>query len=390
MNNKLKRVFAVITSLVLCLSLVLQVAAVTQEELEAEYDRLDGEISDLQSEINQLNKDKKNKEAAKKKIDQQIAALKSQINVLERKIDTIQANIRSTKKEIETKETEIVDSELLLRQRLKAQYMTPEANTLTTILGCTSYSEMLRQVDNMVRIAQNDNELIETLTKEKEALVEKKAKLERDKASVEASQALLADKRATLNSESTRLQGVIQDINDDKQSAQSDINTLKKEQQKLEEQIQAIIEANKSPENSYDDDTSKLLFPVNWSYRISAPYGYSSAYGSAFHTGIDVARPYGTASILGKPIRAAASGKVISVIYSNSGYGYHLLIDHGAGLYTLYAHCSSIAVKSGQYVQRGQTISYIGSTGNSTGPHLHFEVRTTSRYGSHVNPMKYF
>ena len=386
---KLNKFFAVLTSLVLCFAIMLQVSAATSlEDLRDEYDRLDGEIADLQDDINELNKDKKTQQAAKAKIDKQIAALRSQISILETEIKTIQKNITQAEKDIKAKEKEIAHKEELLRQRLKAQYMTPESNTLTTILGCNTYSEMLRQVDNMVRIAKNDNELIDLLTVQKQEIIDKKAELEKDRAQVQASKVVLEEKRALLKSESATLQGVLNAIESDRKEAQSDINTLKNEQKKLDEQIQAIINANKSPEDSYDNNKT-LLFPVAWSYRISAPYGYSAAYGSAFHTGIDVARPYGTASISGKPIRAAASGKVISVIYSNSGYGYHLLIDHGAGLYTLYAHCSSIAVKSGQYVNRGQTIAYIGSTGNSTGPHLHFEVRTSSKYGSHVNPSKY-
>lgn len=388
MKKTVKKFSTVFLSVLLCIVLVAQVSASSLSDLQDQYDKLDGQISDLQGEIDKLKDNQKTQQAAKAKIDQQIAAVKSQITILENRISELNQQITNTEQEIADKENQIAQKEELLRQRLKAQYMTPDSNVLTTILGCNSYSEMLRQVDNMVRIAKSDNELIDELTEEKAQIVAKKADLEKSKADVLASQTALDEKRAALSSQSSQLQGVLNDIADTKKLTEEQAKKLQSEQKILDEQIQAIIAANQSPDESYDDNKT-LLFPVSWSYRISAPYGYSDAYGSAFHTGIDIARPYGGASISGKPIRAAATGKVISVIYSNSGYGYHVLIDHGAGLYTLYAHCSSIAVSNGQYVTRGQTIAYIGSTGNSTGPHLHFEVRTSSKYGSHVNPMKY-
>lgn len=390
MKQKFKKLSTIVTAILLCMAMVWQVSASQLSDLQDQYDKLDGQISGLQNEINNLKNNQKNQEAAKKKVDQQIAAVREQVRILEDRIAALNQEISLAEQEIAAKEKEIADSEELLRQRLKAQYMTPDSNVLTTVLGCNSYSEMLRQVDNMVRIAKSDNELIDELTAKKAEIVEKRAQLENSKAQIQATQNTLNEKRAVLTSQSAQLQGVLSDIADTKKLTEAQAKALEQEQKKLDEQIWAIINANDSPEGSYDPDNSTLLFPVNWSYSISAPYGYSAVYGPTFHTGIDIARPAGGGSILGKPIRSAGSGKVISVIYGSTGYGYHVLIDHGAGLYTLYAHCSSIAVSTGQFVSRGQTIAYIGSTGNSTGPHLHFEVRTSSKYGSHVNPMKYF
>jgi murein DD-endopeptidase MepM/ murein hydrolase activator NlpD len=116
---------------------------------------------------------------------------------------------------------------------------------------------------------------------------------------------------------------------------------------------------------------------------ISSPFGWRTLYGKPdFHTGIDIAGR----NVYGKPIIASNTGQVVKVAYYTTGYGYHVMIDHGDNNWTVYAHMSSIAVKQGEWVNQGQVIGYVGSTGNSTGPHLHFEIRIN---GERKNPLDY-
>ena len=120
-----------------------------------------------------------------------------------------------------------------------------------------------------------------------------------------------------------------------------------------------------------------LIKPISSGYTITSRFGARS---SGMHTGLDIAAPTGT------PIYAAASGTVTASGWSTSGYGYHVIISHGNGVETLYGHCSALYVSEGQYVSQGENIAAVGSTGNSSGPHLHLEIRVN---GSHINPQNY-
>lgn len=123
-----------------------------------------------------------------------------------------------------------------------------------------------------------------------------------------------------------------------------------------------------------------LFSDASWRSHITSNYGYRTSPYSGFHYGIDIGMPMGT------PICATKDGTVSSAIYSTSGYGYHIIIDHGDGVQTLYAHCSELLVSTGATVTKGQVIAKVGSTGNSTGPHCHFEVRIN---GERVDPSPY-
>ncbi|MDD6848612.1 MAG: peptidoglycan DD-metalloendopeptidase family protein [Oscillospiraceae bacterium] len=142
---------------------------------------------------------------------------------------------------------------------------------------------------------------------------------------------------------------------------------------------QVVVVGTKKPNVASSVGTGSFMWPVPYTRNITS--GYGSRWGR-FHSGIDIA----AAGSYGKSIVASDAGTVIWAGYDSSGYGNYVIIDHGNGYSTLYGHCSSLAVRRGQVVAKGQTISYIGSTGDSTGPHLHFEVR---KNGSRLNPLNY-
>jgi murein DD-endopeptidase MepM/ murein hydrolase activator NlpD len=139
---------------------------------------------------------------------------------------------------------------------------------------------------------------------------------------------------------------------------------------------QIVVRGSKQDSGSRIVGTGRFLWPVQG--RITSRYGSRSG---GFHTGVDIAAPRNT------PIRAADDGTVTVAVYSRVGYGNRVEVSHGNGFSTLYAHCNSLAVRQGQTVKKGQIIAYVGSTGRSSGDHLHFEIRIN---GNHVNPMRYF
>lgn len=158
----------------------------------------------------------------------------------------------------------------------------------------------------------------------------------------------------------------------------TDVKTIKKA-------VNQIEVRGKGAEGSedYGVSSSGYVWPVPSVHDISSPYGYRE--GGEFHTGLDIAN----GDCYGAPIVASRAGTVIWAGYDDSGYGNYVILDHGDGIKTLYGHCSSVCVSQGQQVSQGQTISYIGSTGQSSGNHLHFEVRTGDERSDRQNPQDY-
>ncbi|MBR4151236.1 MAG: peptidoglycan DD-metalloendopeptidase family protein, partial [Firmicutes bacterium] len=208
----------------------------------------------------------------------------------------------------------------------------------------------------------------EVINQEKQDLLDLKAQLlelqdeaEKKKASLEADQIAAAQKREQ-----------VQQSNKD---LEAQIDAMKKEADALSAQIKLL-------QSSRAYVGGKMLWPSQSSTRVTSPFGnrlHPILKVYKLHTGIDIGAPNGT------NILAANDGTVISAGYNNS-YGYMVMLDHGGGIVTLYAHCSKLLVSKGDAVARGQVIALVGSTGMSTGPHLHFEVRIN---GVYKNPLEY-
>ena len=159
------------------------------------------------------------------------------------------------------------------------------------------------------------------------------------------------------------------------QEAKAEINTIFQQMQALSDMGEYV--------------GGEFLWPLPGYTHITSNYGDQREYyaNGSWHVDVHTGTDISGSGVYGKPIVAANSGKVYAATWSNYGYGNYVIIDHGGGRSTLYGHCSSLAVQQGQDVNQGDVIAYVGSTGNSTGPHLHFEVRIN---GSPVNAMQYF
>ncbi len=425
--------------------------AATQEELEAEIDRLNDEIKSNQSKLNKLAKEKeKNKEylntlesqisTTEKKadaletqiqtIDTEISKYDSQLKQLRNEVVIIEDEIKLTSEEIKSTEKKIDDTKDDLSSKLRTAYINGKQSTFKILMGSTSLASFLTRLEFMKRTSEDEkkvfNEFKEQTAKLKKAktkleedksqLDEKKANLETTKAkSVEKKKELTtaqADYKKTVSSLEKNYAGVETYIAslDKSSSAYNDyIKKLEAERQAADAEIDEIIRqaamtsttfqettlyaANANPGSdsgsgsgakSYSSSDSWAWPLGNASCYISSGYGNRSASisGWSFHGGTDIAG----GGIYGKPVYASRSGRVIAAVNGSTGYGKYVIIDHGDGFVTLYGHCSSLNVTTGQYVTKGQHISNVGSTGNVTGPHLHFEVRYN---GVKQNPMNY-
>ena len=350
---------------------------------------IDKEIDQKEAEKNQALNDKKEAEAALAEGKARISQLTSEIKALDSKIYTAQVEINDLNKEINAtkeeitaalerlaaKEEEVEIQNAALNQRLRAMYKNGNAGMFSVLLGSTSMSDLLTNMDMVERIYQSDQDLLSVLQDqyaeidaEKQVLQELKDKLVAQQDEVKArKEALEKDQR---DAEAKRKQVEASNAELTKQ-----IDAFNQEAKALEAEILKL-----QSEKAYAG--GGMIWPSAASRRITSPFGnrlHPILKIYKFHSGIDIGASYGT------NILAANSGTVIKAGY-NSSYGYMVMIDHGGGIVTLYAHSSKLLVSTGDTVKKGQTIALIGSTGMSTGPHLHFEVRVN---GVYKNPLDY-
>jgi murein DD-endopeptidase MepM/ murein hydrolase activator NlpD len=349
------------------------------DALSAKYDELEAQQKAIQAEIDKAKTEKEKTVAQKQQIDAQISSVRSQISLLSDKITLLEGNIADQEQALADKQAEIDENYELLKKRLRVMYSTGNASVLGLVLGADSFTEFLSRAQVASRVAKHDQELISTMREEFAAIEEIKEGIEASKAEVESAKDQQAVKQTQLASQLAETQDMISDL----EQMEAEYLANKAEIDKAMEEAQAEIDAIYAQLDPTDDvyEGGQLLWPaVKGSTYISCDYGWRFS-GTDFHTGIDLTG----GGIYGQPILAAASGTVIysqTTYTAGKGYGIYLMIDHGSGISTLYGHCSALAVTTGDTVTRGQVIAYVGSTGWSTGPHLHFEVRINGTYTS--------
>ena len=383
--------------------------AASSSELKSKISDYDDKIDAINDKIDSLEDDKEEASALADALQEKIDNLENQISLVNQTIDKLNAEIDEAEEKIKTKEKEIDDAKDLLKQRLRAIYIAGSNSSLQVLLSAESFADYLAKSELMRGVTKHDTQLMEKLNNDIKEINKLKEEIEADKADAKEMKAGLVDKQNELDKEYRRAQSAYNTAN----SKQSDLNEQADELEAAKAQVQAEWEAAIKAESDHNrqfnsgssssgsgsgssdsegDHSSSghdgtvssfgFVWPFQSSYYISCGY-----MGYAGHTGVDIT----CSGALGKPIYAAASGRVIRATWSNVSYGNHLIIDHGVkdgqSVSTLYAHCQTLLVGEGEEVSQGQLIAYCGSTGNSSGPHLHFEVRLD---GSPINPLSCF
>lgn len=408
----MKKALSLVLSVVFFISSfgsVLTAQAKSTSELRSEKQKIQQEIDNAQSKLNKLSQEKQ-------KNQEYLETLRSKINLMQDKIDSLeddkaalQAEIDAIEAKIVKTEQEIADAQVRIDQkqaefdqtyevycqRLRAMYVSGSASTLEVLLTCQDLSSMLTRAQMVKSVSQQDSAILDDLMKkmqeiekEKQALEQKRNELQDDKTQLEANKKELQesineidDSKSELDKEVAECNEVMKKLSNQQSEYMELIETNQSQLEQVESEIRAAAAAasrgSGSIAGSVGGGSGELGYPTD-SRSISA--GYPNYSSGGYHGGIDF--PVSS----GSNVYAAADGTVILVKYLNYSYGRYIMIDHGDGLSTLYAHNSSISVSVGDHVSRGQVIAHSGSTGNSTGPHCHFEVRVN---GSRVNPNNY-
>lgn len=356
---------------------------------------LQSEKNDLQNKIDDAKEQKTKVKLEISKSLQDIEDLNDSIDDNQDKLDDLNNDLKNLSEEINQLKSELEEAEKqydaqenLLKDRISAQYEAGDITYLDVLLNSKGFSDFLSNYFLVSEVLENDSELLTSIEN-------KKTKIEKDKQSLEDKQKDLKTKKAEqekiqvlLNNQKVQKQNKVSALSDEEKNLQKSIEEYTKEINRVEKQIR---DAANNAGNKYNGNISGsgvLAWPLPSSYgrsRITSYFGHREqpvAGASTYHRAIDIGVPIGTS------VYAAADGYVVTTGYS-SIRGNYIMVKHADNLYTFYQHLKSVAVPAGRNVSKGQTIAYSGNTGIGSGPHLHFEVRTSPNYGSEVDPLKY-
>ena len=379
--------FAVVTS-----------ADTTTDAYKKKISELQAKENEYQAALDKTASDIKNKKAYSDTLVSQIEVLSKQISTYHSQISELSTSIAEKQAVINTAKKKISKQMDYLKGRVRAIYMAGETSDLDIILGAKDFSDFIDKCDMVERLSQSDKEVISTVQTQLNKVRDEKKLLVSDRADLEEAQGELQGKQDKLTALLEKNEKILSSLYGDQSDAKSKLRNLELQEKEIQGKIDAYLASQNTSNNGGGNNTpqnitvspSGFAWPVPGYYYVISPFNENRGYS---HKGIDITG----GGIMGATCVAANGGTVIGSNNSCShnwgksgscgcggGYGNYVLISHPGGKTTMYGHLSSVTVSTGQSVRKGQTIGYVGSTGWSTGAHLHYETRLN---GIPYNPM---
>jgi murein DD-endopeptidase MepM/ murein hydrolase activator NlpD len=373
------------------------------KDIKAENKELEEKLKELRGQFRENENEMINMVEQKNLIDQEIAILAEQITNINHQITSYSILIADKQDELDNAETRLAELSQKHRERIQAMEEEGALSYWEVLFKANSFADLLDRLNMIQEIAASDKRRMEELsaaaqrvTDVQETLSEEKSGLESTRLELDEAQAQLEEKRAEadellrqLIAKGEEFQALIDESEDLQDDLMQEIAQAEKDLKEAEykEWLATYVPPTTRPvDNNKPSDqipsSSGWVCPVPY-YTLTSPFGMRVHPISGkwkMHNGVDLALPQG------EPIYAAKSGKVTVTSYQAGGAGYYVSINHGDGFSSVYMHMTRYIVSPGQYVNAGQVIGYVGSTGGSTGPHLHFGI---SYNGTYVNPMNY-
>lgn len=387
----------------------------SSSELNAKIQENKDAISDVEKNKNSLNAGRAQAQAIVNALAAEKRDLESYVTELDKNLTNLQDNIESLNGQIEEKESqiEITKEELekaknkeevqydSMKARIKFMYETRESTVIDVLFGSNGIKDLLNRAQYIEKVTEYDRNELEKLVEIKTEVAQKEAQLETEnkelqdkKSEVEAEEesvsTLIDAKETEISQYTANISSKEAEIKEYENMIATQDAQIKALEAAIAAEMAALEELAKQEEEAGDSsslpryDGGKFTFPAPSYTRISDDYGnrmHPTLGVEKFHNGIDLAAPSGS------PILSAYSGTVIAADYSST-MGNYIMINHGDGVFTIYMHASSLLVSKGASVSQGQKIALVGSTGRSTGPHLHFSVRVNGNYVSPWNYLK--
>ena len=367
-------------------------------------------ITEAQNNLNEVKAEKSETQKQVETISSKIDEYENQISKLDNEINEKIKQIEESENKINEIKDQISEKQKLLDARMLVSYEAGETSYLDVMLSSQSITDLISNYFLITEVATYDTDLLNTIEQEKKEVEQEKENLETTKSQLDSSKASKESVTVQLNNTKSEKNKYVAQLSAEERNIQDEIDDLKQANVQIDKNIAAAqaqyaaqlaaLKAKKAASNESSGgnassgtasagtstsgiSSSGFIRPVN-SY-VTTGWYYSSG---ALHGAVD----FGAYGVNGMPVFAVADGVVITAVAQTSSYGNYIIIAHPNGLYTLYAHgqSGSIRVSPGQTVSQGQQIMNVGSTGNSTGPHLHFEVRVSpGGYSNRVNPLGY-
>lgn len=425
-SKRLVSILAGIMAAIMLLTLLVGILPVSasgksSSEIKDELKDLKGERTEIRDQLKELaSKQDKTWEsiedmvAQKDNIDQQIGLLYIEMDNINRQVRTYTELIAANQEDLDAAELKLTELNEKNKERIRAMEEEGEITFWSVFFKAKSFTDLIDRLNMMKEIEAADKRRMAELSEAAAAVADARTALESEKAALEESRAALRESQAELDAKRVEAEKILAELNADKRAmdlleaeyedeeaklsaeiaaaeveytkalkAEEEERKRKEEEERKkreEEEKRREEEASKNPAPS-NPSNGEWGRPCSWR-KLTSPFGYRTHPTTGewkFHNGVDLANDYGT------PIYAVRSGTVTVATYGST-YGYYVTINHGDGFSSLYAHMTTYKVKKGDYVEKGQLIGYMGSTGRSTGPHLHFSIFYN---GSAVNPMNY-
>ena len=399
MKISLKRVLTFVLCIAMLTTSSLYTAAIDSDKLNKDIANLKQQASAIQSEINKLKAEKADQGAVLAAIRKKIANTQAQIERCNQEIASINAIISANKAEIKAKEAEIEADKKAFKKRIRAIYMSNSDSSVQILMGAENFADFLQLSQLTASVSSHDKRLMEDLKAEIEVLNQKNAENEALLNQQVSIKSTIDEQQKELETQENDAAAIYNDIAYKQANQQDNLDDINAEVKKLQKQLEDSIK-NASYKTFINPNTG-LQWPVSGIFTVSSHFGLRWGRN---HNGMDIANGGG---IAGQPIRAIADGYVTLVDNRcthnykkqgnccGNGYGNYCTVNHGslningssANYVAYYAHASKIIVSNGQYVKQGQVLGYVGTTGWSTGYHLHFGIL---RNGSWINPYPLF
>jgi len=377
MRKRTARIISLLLALLMLLMLALPLMA--HATAADDVQRLQQELDDVKKKGEALEKKEADTKAYKTNLQNQNVIIQKQIDALAVSIDDTKNQLAQKQAELDQQRRDIADTDALFQQRLRAMQVNHTSGALSTLLTVTSFDQLLTASTTLSRISVADTDLLRQMAEQKAIMEQQEAEINAQLTQLQANIDAQNAKKAELAQNLQAADKSLSDLDAQQQANADDEARLTQEYNAAK----AAAEAEMEKESANSEFVGGSYgWPVPGFNHISSPYGWRILYGQKdFHTGIDIAG--GGRVIYGANVVASLAGTVQTTVYGSRGYGYYIIVDHGGNNKTLYGHLSAIYVTPGQSVAQGDVIGAVGSTGNSTGPHLHFEIRQN---GQKVDP----
>ncbi len=356
--------------------------AATKAELQKEVNEAKQNTANAKKQLDNVKANKANVEKEVLNIDAEINRAENAIEAAEQAILQSEADLVIKEQELQIAEQNCMEYDEEFKTRARIMYENRTTSYIEVLLGASSFGDFLSRIELIKEIVEYDKKMLADMIASRNAIAEAKKAIEDEKALNESKRNELAALKEELGYRLEAKEILLSQLMKDEEAYKKAYEKAEADEKKVQKELQALAEKEAKNGKSVYKGNGRFQWPVPGSHRITSKYGYRihPVYKTKkFHAGIDIGAGYGLAIV------AAEDGTVTTSTYG-SGYGKYVVLNHGSGITTLYGHCSSLLVKKGDKVTKGQTIAKIGSTGVSTGNHLHFEVRIN---GKTTDPMTY-